>query len=107
MVNADYTHEEDRCTFETLVRLYWPKNDVLQRIAEIVHDIDIKDGKFGRPEARGIERVIQGMLMASSTDEARLERGLTLFDDLYQSFGGRLEAPRSPAQSPPFQGGRS
>lgn len=109
MVNADFTHEEDRCTFETLVRLHRPKDAALQRIAEVVHDIDIKDGKFGRPEAKGIDQVLQGLLIASPTDESRLERGFTLFDDLLQSFGGRPQVPpseRSPVRSRRFKGGR-
>jgi len=43
---------------------------------EIVHDIDLKDGKFGRPEAAGIDRLIAGIAMGNRDDESRLERGL-------------------------------
>ncbi len=55
-------------------------------MAEIVHDIDLKDDKFGRPEGPGIERLITGLVLANPEDEARLERGQILFDELYQSF---------------------
>ena len=68
----------------------------LRSIAEIVHDIDLKDGKFGRSEAPGIERLITGLALANPEDEARLERGLILFDELYQSF--RRKAPVFPKE---------
>jgi hypothetical protein len=60
----------------------------MTQIAEIVHNIDLKDGKFGRPEARGIEQLLQG-LFAHSDDESRLDRGFFIFDDLYESFRKR------------------
>jgi hypothetical protein len=55
-------------------------------IAEIVHDIDLKDSKFDRPETSGIDRLIAGIAMAHRNDESRLERGSAVFDDLYAYF---------------------
>jgi hypothetical protein len=55
-------------------------------IGEIVHDIDLKDGKFGRDETSGIARLIEGIAMLSKDDGQRLDRGVTVFDDLYESF---------------------
>lgn len=86
MVGGDFTHEDDRCTFEALVRRAGLKNAALARVAEIVHDIDIKDGKFERPEAPGVERLLQGILAAHAEDDERLARGFALLDDLYGSF---------------------
>jgi len=86
MAGGEFTHEEDRCTFETLVRRGEVRDPAVGRIAQIVHDVDIKDGKFGRPEARGVEQVIHGLVAATTDDRARLERGFTLFDDLHRSF---------------------
>ncbi len=86
MVGADFTHEEDRCTFETLVRRIDVRDAALERVAEIIHDIDIKDGKFRRAEATGVQQVLSGILMANLGDESRLARGFPLLDDLYQSF---------------------
>jgi hypothetical protein len=91
MVGGDFSHEGDRCTFETLVARTGLTDRALAEIGEIVHDIDLKDDKFGRPEAPGIERLITGLALANPRDEARLERGLILFDELYQSF--RKKAP--------------
>ncbi len=86
MMGADFTHEEDRCTFETLVKRFSLKDAALTRVAEIIHDIDIKDGKFGRPEARGVEQLVLGLLVANAEDERRLGRGFAMLDDLYRSF---------------------
>jgi len=89
MVGGDFTHEGDRCTFETLLTRTAIRDRTLTEIAEIIHDIDLKDEKFGRDEAAGIEPVVTGMILANPEDEARLERGLVLFDELYQSFRER------------------
>ena len=86
MAGGEFTHEEDRCTFETLVRCCEVRDPGVGRIAQIVHDVDIKDGKFGRPEARGVEQVIHGLVAATPDDRARLDRGFALFDDLHRSF---------------------
>jgi hypothetical protein len=90
MFEAEYTHEGDRCTFETLLRRFDLSDPALTAIAEIVHDIDLSDGKFGREEAAGIERVLAGIAASSSDDEARLQRGAALFDDLYALAGKEL-----------------
>jgi hypothetical protein len=87
MFEAEYTHVGDRCTFEVLLAHFRLEHDTaLRAIAEIVHDIDVKDGKFGRPEAAGIEQVLSGIVRATPTDEARLAAGGALFASLYESF---------------------
>ena len=55
-------------------------------IAEIVHDIDLKDSKFGRQDTIGIERLIAGIAMTHKDDENRMARGTAVFDDLYEYF---------------------
>jgi hypothetical protein len=89
MVGGDYTHEGDRCTFETLVGRTGLSDRGLREIGEIVHDIDLKDEKFGRNEAPGVERLVTGLILANPGDSERLDRGLVLFDELYRSFRGR------------------
>ena len=89
MFEAEYTHEGDRCTFETLVARFAPADSALQAIGEMVHDIDCKDGKFTRPETPGLERLIAGIARAHRKDEARLERGAAALDALYESFAGQ------------------
>jgi len=86
IAGGDYTHQGERCTFETILTSFGLKERALRQIAEIVHDIDLKDGKFGRADAAGIKQVLEGILTAYPVDERRLERGFALFDDLYSSF---------------------
>lgn len=86
MFEAEYTHEGDRCTFEVLLAKLVPPDRSLQAMAEIVHDIDLKDGKFQREEAPGIRTLLSGIAAATDDDERRLERGGAVFDDLYEHF---------------------
>jgi hypothetical protein len=87
MPGGDFTHEGDRCTFETLLARTGVGGRALTEIAEIVHDVDLKDGKFGRSEAAGIERLVTGLILETPKDAERLDRGAALFDGLYRSFG--------------------
>src|SRR5207245_1332031 len=89
MFEAEYTHEGDRCTFEVLIGKFQPGNRPLRPVAQIIHDIDLKDVKFGRPEAPGIDRLVAGIVMAHREDEERLARGYAVFEDLYEYFRRR------------------
>ena len=96
MFDGDYTHEGDRCTFEVLLQRFGLEQDAaLHAIAEMVHDIDMKDGKFNRDETPGFQRLIDGIAKRTTRDEARLERGAELLNDFYESV-----QPSLPAQSP-------
>jgi hypothetical protein len=87
MFDAEFTHEGDRCTFEVLLAHAGLESDrALQAIAEIVHDIDLKDGKFAREEAAGIKTLVASICMATAEDEERIARGKAIFDDLYRYF---------------------
>jgi hypothetical protein len=89
MFEAEFTHEGDRCTYEVLLLRSGLKDKALAAIGEIVHDIDLKDGKYAREEASGIARLIDGLAAAGMPDVQRLERGAGMFDDLYAYFSGR------------------
>jgi hypothetical protein len=86
MFDAEYTHEGDRCTFETLLQRAGLRDRVLRAIGEIVHDIDLKDAKFTREEAPGMEAIIRGLVRSHADDGARLARGAEVFDQLYASL---------------------
>lgn len=95
MFEAEYTHVGDRCTFEVLLERFGLDGDAaLRAIAEIVHDIDVKDGKFARPEASGIEQLLTGIVRGTPTDDARLVAGSAVFASLYESFRGENPAAR-------------
>ena len=86
MFEAEYTHEGDRCTFETLLARFGLGDRALAAIAELVHDIDCKDGKFARGETAGVERVIAGIVRRHASDTVRVEHGAGVLDDLYEAF---------------------
>jgi hypothetical protein len=86
MYRAEYTHEGDRCTFETLGAQFALDDPALRAIGEIVHDIDCKDEKFGRAETDGIASLVQGIAQSHPRDEDRLTRGAAAMDDLYAWF---------------------
>jgi hypothetical protein len=86
MFDAEFTHEGDRCTLEVLIERLGFDDAAVSHIAEIVHDIDLKESKFEREETVGIERLIAGIAMAHKDDDTRLERGYAVFDDLYEYF---------------------
>jgi hypothetical protein len=87
MSEAEFTHDGDLCTFEVLVRRFGAEEPALVHLGQIVHDIDLKDGKFCRPEAPGVERLIAGIVMRHAADEARLREAMAVFDSLSESFG--------------------
>jgi len=89
MVGGDYTHEGDRCTLETLVRRVGLPDRGVRAIGEIVHDLDLKDAKFGRAEAAGVGALIEGLVARYEKDEDRIEHGLRLFDDLHEALAGK------------------
>jgi hypothetical protein len=89
MYEGTFTHVGDACTFETLMERFALKEAGLPAIAEIVHDIDVKDGKFSRAEAPGVAALIAGIAVAHGEDERRIEIGSAMFDALLQLFGRR------------------
>ena len=89
MVGGDFTHDGDACTFEALVGLIRSPDPALRQVAEIVHDVDLQDGKFGRKDAAGVRQIVLGIILDCPADDDRLRRGFGLFDDLYASFRQR------------------
>lgn len=89
MFEGEFTHRGDRCTFEVLLGHAGLDDPALKAIGEVIHDIDLKDGKYGREEVAGVRSLINGIASSSADDAQRLARGSALLDDLYSSFGGK------------------
>lgn len=89
MFEAEFTHQGDACTFEVLAKLARPDDSALVSVAEIVHDIDLKDSKFGRAETDGVAGMLAGLFASTDDDEERIKRGGALFEDLYRFFESR------------------
>ena len=97
MFEAEFTHEGDLCTFEVLLSRFGLTSPALRAIGEMVHDVDLKDSKFARPETPGFERTIAGIALGHAQDEDRLARASALLDDLHTAF----ERQRRWAETPP------
>ncbi|MFT3926626.1 MAG: chromate resistance protein [Myxococcales bacterium] len=85
MPEAEFTHEGDLCSFEVICRRFGLRSPGLVRIGEIVHDLDVKDGRYGHPETEGLRAIIQGLVNEQADDEARVSTAAALFDALYSS----------------------
>jgi hypothetical protein len=86
MFEAEFTHEGELCTFEVLLRRFAIQDKALARVGEIVHDIDLKDARFGHPETVGVDHLIAGIAMRHKGDEDRLQDGAAVFEALHEYF---------------------
>ncbi len=94
---GDFTHEADRCTFEVLCARFGMSDARLRDIAELVHDLDLKDARFGRRDAALLGALVEGLRQLHQSDEALLEHGIALFDALYQGQVASSPPPRTRA----------
>lgn len=86
MFDAEFTHDGDLCTFEVLLREFSMRDSALTAIGQIVHDLDLKERKFDRPETAGIGHLVSGIAATHAEDEARLSSATVVFDALYGWF---------------------
>jgi hypothetical protein len=96
MFGVEFGHHGDGCTFETLCTLFGIHDPAAGRVAAIVHDLDLKDARFGAPETTTIGTLIEGLEFTTTDDDALLERGIMLFESLYLAFAQTAPAARSP-----------
>jgi len=82
---GEFTHVGDLCTFEVLVKSFGCKDKTVRKMAEIIHDLDMKDEKYRSAEAKGLEDILIGIRKAAKDDADALERGMTVFEMLYVS----------------------
>ena len=82
MYGGEFTHEGDRCTFEVLLHRFGLKDSGLERLGEIVHDIDLKEERYAHPETAGLAAVFTGLAASIPDDEARIDAASALLDGL-------------------------
>ena len=87
MFEGEFTHQGDLCTFEVLLGFFSLKDPALTAVAEVVHDIDLKDSRYQRPETVGIASLIDGIVLRHSEDAARLEEATIVFEALWAQYG--------------------
>jgi hypothetical protein len=93
MFQAEFTHEGDSCTFEVLCRRFVLRDAALTPLAQVIHDLDCKDDKFGIPETSGVGRLIDGIAREHAGDEARVVAGAGVLNLLYAAFAARRHMP--------------
>jgi hypothetical protein len=87
VVGARLSHRGEDCSFETFLKEYDLTDPVLREMAEIVHDADLMDEKFGRPESEGLDAIVRGMQLALPDDEALTRHTDALYQGLYAYLG--------------------
>lgn len=92
MREAEFGHEGNFCTFETMMSAFGLKEPGLQGIAEIVHEIDLRDGRYTRPEIPGLELILKGWLQAGLPDKEIEQCGIALFEGLFTALS-RMSRP--------------
>jgi hypothetical protein len=86
---VELSHQGEDCTFETLVKRARLRDRRLARLAEVVHEADLRDGKYPHEEARGLDLAIRALLAASADDHQVLAQGMTLCEGLYATTSRR------------------
>ena len=81
-----FGHRGDACTFETLCREFSIRDAKVNVMAQIIHDADLGDDKFGRSEGAGLERVLGGWARQKISDLELLRRGMELMEALYSGL---------------------
>jgi len=80
-----FGHRGDDCSFETLLNEFRIRDRRVKVIAEIIHDADLADDKFGRKEGYGIDEILKGWARQGIPDQELLDRGMQLIEGLYHS----------------------
>jgi hypothetical protein len=58
MYGVEFSHTDHGCTFETLAARFGLASAPIDRIAHIVHDLDLKETRYGAPEAPAVHLLI-------------------------------------------------
>lgn len=92
MYAGEFGHEGERCTFETLLARFALEEPGLARLAEVVHDIDLKESRYGHPETAGVAALVRGLVETQPDDAARIEAAMPLFEGLWSALRGGAAA---------------
>ncbi len=86
LADVEFSHHGEDCTFETLVKRFGISDKAVSKIAQMVHDADMEDGKFQQCECIGVNSVLSGWAKTSISDRDLLEKGVECFEGLYRQL---------------------
>jgi hypothetical protein len=101
MPDVEFGHHGSECTYETLLRRFGVTDGAAIRIGQLVHDLDLKESRYGVPEAGTIGRLVDGLRQAGRSDHEMLESGIVVIDALHRSFAADRAADTHQAQRKP------
>jgi hypothetical protein len=81
-----FGHQGNDCTFETLMKSFAIRDHRVALVAQAIHDADLGDERFGRDEALGIDRILEGWAAQGTPDEELLRRGMEMIEGLYKGI---------------------
>jgi hypothetical protein len=99
MFEAEFTHQGDLCTFEVLLGWCGRADPGLRAVADMVHDLDLKDGRYQRPETAGLACTVTGIVTSIGTDADRIVQGSAIFDVLYAGLSAQAAMARPGART--------
>jgi len=86
MFEGEYTHEGNQCTFEVMIGRLGLQDRGLASLAEVIHDIDLKDTRYHRPETQGLEALLTGLAASEPDDDQRMTQGMQVMENIYAYF---------------------
>jgi len=92
MRDAEFGHSGNLCSFEMMIRAFNLESPGLAAMAEIVHEIDLRDARYLRPETAGIDAILKGWSLLDLPDEELEAQGIALFSGLFESLAARQES---------------
>jgi hypothetical protein len=100
MYGVEFGHHGSHCTLETLIERFAIVDSATVRLSQVVHDLDMKDGRYGIPECAAVGRVIDGLRQLYRDDDELLTQGIILMEALYRSFSSDDGGMKAPGQRP-------
>jgi len=89
MKGVPFGHQGNLCSFETMIQAFNLKDVGLDAMAEIIHEIDLKDGRYVRPEIQGVASILDGWRLAEFSDQHLEMHGINLFEGLYRALSDK------------------
>jgi len=86
IADVEFGHHGSHCSVETLIARFGIKDRAVLAVSRVVHDLDLKDARYGMPEGPAVGRLVDGLRASYGDDAQLLEQGVVLMEALYRSF---------------------